>query len=97
MQVTPLNSVVFDLRTSGIMHSNPCLEFLGFACLLASLTEFSESDLEVSPLAPPLVAVNVVNTLIDWHACCPGSRSFLHLVPHFGAMVMQGKYYSDLI
>ena len=96
MQVTPLNSVVLDLCTSGIMHCNPCLEFLGFARLLASLTEFSESDLEVSPLVPPLVAVNVaylyrLACLLSWQSRFPS------LVLHFGAMGMQGKYYSDLI
>ena len=96
MQVTPLNSVVLDLRTIGMMHCNPCLEFLGFARLLASGTEFSESNLDVSPLAPPLVAVNVaylhrLACLLSWQSRFPS------LVPHCGAMGMQRKYYSDLI
>ena len=52
-----------------MFYFGPCLELLGFARLLASSTEFSGSDFKVSPLPPPLVAVDV--------AYPPGSRGFL--------------------
>ena len=55
----PLNFVALGLRAGGMIHCGPRLELLGFSRLLASSTEFIGSDLEVSPLPPPLVAVDV--------------------------------------
>ena len=49
---------------------------LVFTHLLASSTEFIASDLEVLPLPPPLVVVDVAYVIIR-HAYCPSSCSFL--------------------
>ena len=68
---------MLGLRAGVMMHYGPWLELLGFcwvfARLLASLTEFIGRDLEVSPLPPPLVAVEVAYS--HYWAYCPTSRS----------------------
>ena len=61
-----------SLRASRMMHRGPRFEF---ARLLASSTAFIESDFEVSPLPPPLVAVDFA--YLHYSAClCLCIRSF---------------------
>ena len=54
----------------------PLVRITLFARLLASSTGFSGSHLEVSPLPPPLVMVDIAYLIIR-DAYCPGSRGCL--------------------
>ena len=59
------------------MHYGPCLELLDVGRLLASSTEFSGNDFKVSPLPPPLVAVDVAYPHYSAMTCSPTSlKSF---------------------
>ena len=81
------------------MHCGPWLELLSFCLLLASSTGLSGSDLEVSPLPPPLMAVDVAySALIIRHAYCPGSRnSAVAAASRNGTLGMQCEYYTNQI
>ena len=75
--VTPLNSVVLGLRAGCLMHCYPWLETLGFCPLLVQFNgQFSWSDFNVSPLPPPLVAVDLAYPhysacLLSWQSLFP--------------------------
>ena len=80
------------------MHYGPQLELLGFcwvfARLLASSMEFIGCDVEVSPLPPPLVAVEVAYP--HYSACLLSQQLavFSHnLVPRAGTIGLECEYY----
>lgn len=55
------NSSVLYLRTSGMMHCELRFKYRNFSRLVVSSTEFGEVAVKVSPLPPPLVAVDPVS------------------------------------
>ncbi len=56
--LSSLNSGVLHLRTSSMMHGDLRFKYHSFSHLVASSTEFGEVTVKVSPLPPPLVAVD---------------------------------------
>ena len=82
--VTPLNFVVLGLRPGCLMHCYPWLETLGFCPLLVQFNgQFSWSEFNVSPLPPPLVAVDLAyphysTCLLSWQSRFPPiTRDFI--------------------
>ena len=71
--VSSSNSSVLHLRASSMMHCGHRFKYRNF-CLVVSSTEFCKVTLKVSPLPPPLVAVDAVSYIL--HAFCPGSRGY---------------------
>ena len=71
--------IVLCLHVEGMMHYRPCLELLGVGRLLASSTKFSGNDFKVSPLPPPLVAVDVAYPHYPALTCSPTSLKVVSL------------------
>ena len=48
-----------DQRACGMVHCGPCFKLHSLNRLLAISTKFGGSDVQVSPVSPPLVAVDI--------------------------------------